>query len=476
MQYSPAKSEQIEHLRLLHMMSKEVLEILLRTNLDLDSVLETIRIYTGFDVVEIYLKDEEFTLEDAPVYLSKSIIPIRSASACNFGVIYIADKQKDYFGYSIIEIFENIALNISIALMRAQALKDNLDLLESLTYKNHLLESFKIISHLLLTCDEDTILNQILQIVGESLQVSRIYLFKTLPLDKNNYNLNYTYEWCNKNILPQIDNINLKNISFKDLKVLDIQETLLNNKPYIVNNIEELEKESQEIFIIQDIKSFILVPILYPFDTLYGFIGIDVCDYYRDWKYYEINSLINLSNLISSFIEKCYLEKRLNKFINNQSIILNNLDSYVWFFRDKDTYGFMNEKYYIDFIERQDSDKIHEERRIKKREITYKNDCLLNECHIKEESDLQISTNEIVLTTNKSYSYQQWLTNKSDNTRLLKIKKTPISDGYILCIAEDITNQHEQDKKIIKTLTEIYYENSKTLNDNIRSMQDMYQV
>ena len=185
---------EVERIRLFHHMSKEVLEVLLKTNLDINGILEILRVYTSFDIIEIYLKDRDEDLDwdkslpeqlFKPEYLSKAIIKIN-----NIGIIYIADKQANFFNMSIIEIFENISSNIYISMMCKKAEKEKQDLLESLIYKNHLLESFKTISHLLLECDEVSVLNQILQIVGETLSVSRVYLFETSPLDKNNYILN----------------------------------------------------------------------------------------------------------------------------------------------------------------------------------------------------------------------------------------------------------------------------------------------
>ena len=471
----------VEKTRLLNYMFKEVLEILLKTNLDLNGVLELLKLYTGFDYIGIYLKnglkyqynqiniDIDWTsLNDIKYnidYISKSIIKIRSVDNSILGIIILLDHEEDIFTHAIINIFENIAFNISMSILRQQSLKENQDLCKTLIYKNHLLESFKVISHLLLDCDENTIFNHILQIIGETFLVSRVYLFETFPLNKNNYILNYKYEWCNENIEPHLNNINLKNVSFNDLKILEIQKQLLNNKIVIVNNVNILDLESQKIFTDQDIKSFILVPIFYPTNNLYGFIGVDECEIFRTWNKCEISSLINLSNLLGIYIKKCYLGKRLNKFINDQNIILNNLDSYVWFFRDIYTYGFINEKYYVDFIERED---------LGENQTTYKNDCLISECHIKEESELQISTNKQVLETKEIIEYEQWLTNKCGEKRLLGVRKILVNDTYIVCIAKDLTVQYLQDKKIIKTLTNIYKENTKVLDENIQSMQQMY--
>jgi hypothetical protein len=336
-------------------------------------------------------------------------------------------------------------------------------LYQDLIYKNHIFESLTIISRVLLECSEPSNLNSVLQTIGETLDVSRAYIFETSPLqNKNNdYILDCKYEWCNANIKRTINDINMHNITFTDLNLKRLQDILLNKQILKVNNIhEELKTEEQRILNLQNIKALLILPIYLPNNQLYGFIGFDECRYYREWKDCEVSILRNISNLTGSFIKKCYYERRLNKFINDQSIILNNLDSYVWFFRDVETYGFINEKYYAEFVEQHTSE----------HNTTYKDDCLLDDCHIKEESDIQKSTNQHVFDTNEPLIYKQWLTNRSDDKRLLHIKKIPVTndtDTYIVCIADDITDQYYLEKDMLTSFKYIFEEKTQQIDYNL---------
>jgi len=336
-------------------------------------------------------------------------------------------------------------------------------LYQDLLYKNYIFESLVSISKVLLECNDPTSLNQVLQIIGETLEVSRTYIFETSPLQNNDYSLDCKFEWTDKNIKPTINKMH--DVILSDLKLNRLKEILLNKQIINIKNInKELYIEELLLFEPQDIKSILILPIYLPNKQLYGFIGFDECINYREWKDSEINILKNISNLVGSFIKKCYYEKRLNKFINDQNIILNNLDSYIWFFRDVNTYGFINEKYYAEFVERQDLTHTS----------TYKDDCLLDDCHIVEESEIQKSTNRHVFNTKQTIVYKQWLTNRSNDRRLLNIKKILVEDDsntYIVCIADDITERYYLEKEMMLSFKTIFEEKTQIIDKNFNQIK-----
>ena len=319
----------------------------------------------------------------------------------------------------------------------------------NLIYKNQIFESLSIISKVMLECGDPININTILQIIGETLDVTRAYLYEILPL---NNKILCKYEYTKWNIKSFIDDDNINNKTLEEIGLPFTIEDLNNKKIIIVNDINTLERK--DLFINQNIRSFILLPVFVS-NKPYGFIGFDSVNIQRDWKDCEIEILKNISNLIGSFIKKCYYEKRLDKFIQDQSLILDNLDSYIWFFRDINTYGFINQKYYDEFIVKKDLI-----------QNSYKDDCLLNDCHIQEESDLQKSTNQQVLDSNTILEYKQWMTNKFGNKRLLNIKKLPI-DKYIVCIANDITDQYFIEEKMLKSLKTIFNEKTAIIDNNL---------
>lgn len=331
---------------------------------------------------------------------------------------------------------------------RVKARLEKEQLYEDLLYKNHILESLTHISKVLLECTDPSNIQQVLQIIGETLNVSRAYIYESPPLLQNKY------EWLDENT-PH------SNITIENYKALDLDNILKNKYSMIIENTETVSVKDMYIFKNTNSKSIIIHPIYLPNNELYGFIGVDTCNSYRAWKDCEISIIKNISNLIGSFIKKCYYEKRLDKFMKDQALILDNLDSYIWFFRNADTYGFINQKYYVEYIENKE---------LKHTSKTFKDDCLLEDCHIVEESEMQKRTNVQVLQTNTPLVYRQWLTNKSGQKRLLSIKKIPVTDetrNYIICIADDITEQYNLEKKVLDSLRNTFEEKSAIIDNNL---------
>lgn len=385
------------------------------------------------------------------------------------GFIHLADKQKDYFNFSIIEVLQSICANIGISLVRKKAEEDlkrsikiQADLFNDLLYKNYIFECLASISKLLLECSDPDNVNQVLQIIGETLNASRSYIYEIFPLN-NDYILNYKYEWCNNNIQSSLK---LRKTKISELHLQQLAEIVLEDKLLNISDTTNLTDEQQQIFIKQNVKAILLTPVYLPNNTLYGYIGFDECLNPREWKDCEISILKNISNLIGSFIKKCSNERRINNFIQDQSLILNNLDSYVWFFRTVDTYGFINDKYYNDFIKNHDS--IHTTK--------FKDDCLLTDCHIREESDEHIQTNIQIFETNKPIHYKQWVTNTLNQKRLLDIKKMPVKDDTdtfinIVCIANDITDKYYREKELMDTFKNLFDEQNTIIDDNISQIK-----
>lgn len=319
--------------------------------------------------------------------------------------------------------------------------------------KKRLFEALASISYSFLECNDETALQSAIQLIGETLNVSRSYIFKIIEQEDLNHKIYYKYEWCNHHVKSQINNESLNNVTFKEIGFGRWEEKLLKNECIYFSNIGDIPEEERKLMIEQDIKSLLVLPIFLPNCKIWGFIGFDDCFNERLWREHEISILRNLSNMIGSFIRRCKYEKKLRKFIQDQAIILNNIDSYVWFFSDERTYGFINNAFYKDFISTGTA--------------SYQDDCLILNCNIIEESEEQILTNRHVFETKEVLRYEQKLTNTSGEERILRIKKIPVLDRadvkYIVCIATDVTEQKKQQKKILTKLT-------KTLDMKLNSL------
>jgi GAF domain-containing protein len=133
-------------------------------------------------------------------------------------------------------------------------------------------------------------MNNILCLIGEYTKVSRVYIFE--DFNKGEYTKN-TYEWCNKNIEPQIDN--LQEIPYT---IIPSWKKILIEKGMVFStNISELPQDLLDILEPQKIKSILVLPI-YVRNKFFGFLGFDECEKHRIWDNSEIELIKTIANII----------------------------------------------------------------------------------------------------------------------------------------------------------------------------------
>lgn len=154
--------------------------------------------------------------------------------------------------------------------------------------------------------------NMALQILGESAEADRVYIYKHLE-DNETGEIYFTpiFEWVAEGIQSQLDDPSLQKISYSRFAPLKLYESFLNGESlkFIVNN---LPKEYQIVFVDRNIKSIILVPIL--FDGAYwGFIGFDECHSDRLWTSDEESILSALAGTLGEVLKKDQFRDELIK-------------------------------------------------------------------------------------------------------------------------------------------------------------------
>ena len=148
-------------------------------------------------------------------------------------------------------------------------------------------------------------MNDILRLIGEYTIVSRVYVFE--DFNNGEYTKN-TYEWCNKNIEPQIDN--LQEIPYT---IVPSWKKILNEKGMVFStNISELPQDIINILEPQKIKSILVLPI-YVRNKFFGFLGFDECEKHRIWDNNEIELLKTVTNIISVIFERKQAEEKIKE-------------------------------------------------------------------------------------------------------------------------------------------------------------------
>ena len=149
-------------------------------------------------------------------------------------------------------------------------------------------------------------INEALHTIGEHTNVSRVYIFENSP--DNSFTSN-TYEWCNKGIEPQKNE--LQNIPYS---VIPSWIQFLKKEGMIYSeNIEEFPKDIYDILAPQEIKSILVFP-LKDSEKIFGFIGFDECSDIRNWSKSEIELVHTVANIISN----AFLKQKIQNVLTNR--------------------------------------------------------------------------------------------------------------------------------------------------------------
>ena len=164
------------------------------------------------------------------------------------------------------------------------------------------------ISSLLENEINDEALHEAFGIIAKTVEADRMYYFGA-DKDKTTGEIliSQKVEWCSEEAEPQMDNPEMQNMPI--CRVEEITAPLSKNLPFTAT-IEDLEPGMmKDIFIEQEIKSMLLLPIFLE-ENLFGFVGFDDCTRSRKWKEEEISFLKSLTqNLTNAFEKREALDK-----------------------------------------------------------------------------------------------------------------------------------------------------------------------
>jgi PAS domain S-box-containing protein len=128
-----------------------------------------------------------------------------------------------------------------------------------------------------------------------------------------------------------------------------------------------------------------------------------------------------------------------NNVLEQQAILLDNIETQIWYLINELTYGAVN-KSYATYIG------------VEKRDLEGKN---IYDVRSKEEAELCVAGNSAVYKEKKQIRTEEWVTNSKGEKRLFSIIKTPKIDDkgnveYVVCTAQDITEQKQSEEVLRK--------------------------
>lgn len=173
----------------------------------------------------------------------------------------------------------------------------------------------------------DTAVNAILEVVGRQFDVSRVYIFE--DEEDPDYCTN-TYEWCNEGVRPEIGN--LQHVLYANDLEGGYQSNFNESGAFYCRDIDVLTPQQREILEPQGIKSMLQCAI-YDKGQYKGFVGFDECRMNRYWTQEQVNTLVFIAEILSTFLLKLRAQDKAIQNAASLEAILDNQSSWVYVVR-----------------------------------------------------------------------------------------------------------------------------------------------
>ncbi|MBR7142204.1 MAG: diguanylate cyclase [Clostridia bacterium] len=173
------------------------------------------------------------------------------------------------------------------------------------------------------TNNMEATINSILELIGNQLNVSRVYVFENNETDTTCSN---TFEWCNEGIVPQIEN--LQDIDY-DYSLKNFINSFDEHGLMYCSDIRDLPDHIREIVEPQGIRALLLCAIRDK-GVFKGYVGIDECNRPRLWTKEQISMVSFLAQLVSVFLLKTRAQTRSEETLNNLKNVLETLYAWVY--------------------------------------------------------------------------------------------------------------------------------------------------
>lgn len=169
----------------------------------------------------------------------------------------------------------------------------------------------------------DAAIDEILELAGRKMNVSRVYIFENSDDDRFCSN---TYEWCNEGIRPEIEN--LQNISYAE-DIAGYVDMYDENGIFYCPDINTLPVNIYNIVAPQGIKSLLHCAIRDK-GRFRGYIGFDECVNNRMWAKEQIDALTFLAETLSVFLLKKRQQERAVQQAEEIRMILDSQNAWIY--------------------------------------------------------------------------------------------------------------------------------------------------
>ncbi len=185
--------------------------------------------------------------------------------------------------------------------------------------------------------DSTATIKIILEVLGKRFNVSRAFIYER-STDGNHYSI--AFQWCNRNISPIEHSLKLLAAD----KVEKLYAQLNHQNMLNCSNVNMLNANQREFFEIENIQAFLHSRII-DSGIPKGCIGFDECTSPRNWTVEEVDILVFISEMLTTFLLKKNAVKKSKEIEASLVNILHHVDAWLYVV-DKYTYDvlFVNKK------------------------------------------------------------------------------------------------------------------------------------
>jgi signal transduction histidine kinase len=153
--------------------------------------------------------------------------------------------------------------------------------------------------------------DEVLRLLGEAADVSRVYIFETVRGPKGERIVNQSFEWCGTGVTPQIDMPELQGLDLDREGYTRWAEYLEVGRP-IFGDVEDFPESERPLLEAQGIHSLLVVPI-FAGSRWWGMIGFDACAGAHSWSKVEADVLHIASRTLGAVIHQQERETLLRR-------------------------------------------------------------------------------------------------------------------------------------------------------------------
>ena len=151
----------------------------------------------------------------------------------------------------------------------------------------------------------------VLERLGQSMGVSRVYIFENHLGREGELLSSQRYEWAGPDVTPQIDNPELQGFSWDVYQFQTWREELRQGK-VVQGVVADLPEVARRHMQRQGIQSVICVPIFVD-ESWWGFIGFDDCQNARQWSNAETEALRAAAKTLGAALRRKQADETLRK-------------------------------------------------------------------------------------------------------------------------------------------------------------------